>query len=68
MGFSLMKNEPILFFKNEPITKSSRERKVKQAASSMSLGYGEKLSYKEDVDTLGISDNFGQPHVLQQKT
>ncbi|XP_077222521.1 sirtuin 1 isoform X2 [Tasmannia lanceolata] len=33
----------------------------------MSLGYAEKLSYKEDVGTVGMSEIFDPPNVLQQK-
>ncbi|KAJ9551596.1 hypothetical protein OSB04_015641 [Centaurea solstitialis] len=33
----------------------------------MSLGYAEKLSYKEDVGAVGMSEVFDSPHVLQQK-
>lgn len=33
----------------------------------MSLGYAEKLSYKEDVGTVGMSEIFDSPVVLQQK-
>ncbi|KAH7859458.1 hypothetical protein Vadar_001314 [Vaccinium darrowii] len=33
----------------------------------MSLGYAEKLSYREDVGTVGMSELFDPPNVLQQK-
>ncbi|XP_057460315.1 NAD-dependent protein deacetylase SRT1-like isoform X2 [Actinidia eriantha] len=33
----------------------------------MSLGYAEKLSYREDVGTVGMSEIFDPPNVLQQK-
>ncbi|XP_042478415.1 NAD-dependent protein deacetylase SRT1 isoform X1 [Macadamia integrifolia] len=33
----------------------------------MSLGYAEKLSYKEDVGTVGMSEHFDPPNVLQEK-
>ncbi|KAL5794335.1 hypothetical protein ACOSP7_002929 [Xanthoceras sorbifolium] len=33
----------------------------------MSLGYAKKLSYREDVGSVGMSEIFDQPHVLQQK-
>ncbi|XP_031274522.1 NAD-dependent protein deacetylase SRT1-like isoform X2 [Pistacia vera] len=33
----------------------------------MSLGYAEKLSYREDVGAVGMSEIFDPPHVLQQK-
>ncbi|KAI3702660.1 hypothetical protein L6452_28408 [Arctium lappa] len=33
----------------------------------MSLGYAEKLSYKEDVGAVGMSEVFDPPDVLQQK-
>ncbi|KAA8526625.1 hypothetical protein F0562_008172 [Nyssa sinensis] len=33
----------------------------------MSLGYAEKLSYKEDVGSVGMSEIFDPPHVLQKK-
>ncbi|KAL3510070.1 hypothetical protein ACH5RR_029471 [Cinchona calisaya] len=33
----------------------------------MSLGYAQKLSFKEDVGTVGMSEIFDPPHVLQQK-
>ncbi|OVA20126.1 Sirtuin family [Macleaya cordata] len=33
----------------------------------MSLGYAEKLSYKEDVGSVGMSEVFDPPHVLQEK-
>nr|XP_029116520.1 NAD-dependent protein deacetylase SRT1 isoform X3 [Elaeis guineensis] len=33
----------------------------------MSLGYAEKLSYREDVGTVGMSEIFDPPDVLQQK-
>lgn len=33
----------------------------------MSLGYAQKLSFKEDVGTLGMSEIFDPPNVLQQK-
>ncbi|KAJ0053939.1 hypothetical protein Pint_01825 [Pistacia integerrima] len=33
----------------------------------MSLGYAEKLSYREDVGSVGMSEIFDPPHVLQQK-
>ncbi|KAL5706062.1 NAD(+)--protein-arginine ADP-ribosyltransferase [Ranunculus cassubicifolius] len=33
----------------------------------MSLGYAEKLSYKEDIGTVGMTENFDPHHVLQQK-
>lgn len=33
----------------------------------MSLGYAEKLSYKEDVGTVGMTELFDPPHLLQQK-
>ncbi|KAL8158619.1 hypothetical protein V2J09_000156 [Rumex salicifolius] len=33
----------------------------------MSLGYAEKLSFKEDVGTLGMSEIFDPPVILQQK-
>ncbi|KAI8009076.1 NAD-dependent protein deacetylase SRT1 [Camellia lanceoleosa] len=33
----------------------------------MSLGYAEKLSYREDVGTVGMSEIFDSPHVLHQK-
>ncbi|CAL5403327.1 unnamed protein product [Camellia sinensis] len=32
----------------------------------MSLGYAEKLSYREDVGTVGMSEIFDSPHVLHQ--
>ncbi|KVI02064.1 Sirtuin family [Cynara cardunculus var. scolymus] len=34
----------------------------------MSLGYAEKLSYKEDVGAVGMSEIFDSPDVLQQKS
>ncbi|XP_073010834.1 NAD-dependent protein deacetylase SRT1 [Typha latifolia] len=33
----------------------------------MSLGYAEKLSYREDVGTVGMSEIFDAPSVLQEK-
>ncbi|KAI8552197.1 hypothetical protein RHMOL_Rhmol06G0247200 [Rhododendron molle] len=33
----------------------------------MSLGYAEKLSYREDVGTVGMSEIFDPPDALQQK-
>ncbi|KAG9448560.1 hypothetical protein H6P81_008525 [Aristolochia fimbriata] len=33
----------------------------------MSLGYAEKLSYREDVGTVGMNEIFDSPDVLQQK-
>ena len=33
----------------------------------MSLGFAEKLSYKENVGSVGMSEIFDPPHVLQQK-
>ncbi|XAR68250.1 hypothetical protein NMG60_11003319 [Bertholletia excelsa] len=33
----------------------------------MSLGYAEKLSYKEDVGTVGMSEIFDSPQVLKRK-
>lgn len=33
----------------------------------MSLGYAEKLSYKEDVGDVGMSEMFDSPDDLQQK-
>ncbi|KAJ4981423.1 hypothetical protein NE237_032260 [Protea cynaroides] len=33
----------------------------------MSLGYAEKLTYKEDVGTVGMSEIFDPPDVLQEK-
>ncbi|CAA2979082.1 NAD-dependent deacetylase SRT1 [Olea europaea subsp. europaea] len=33
----------------------------------MSLGYAEKLSYREDVGTVGMSEIFDPNHLLQQK-
>ncbi|XP_039120334.1 NAD-dependent protein deacetylase SRT1 [Dioscorea cayenensis subsp. rotundata] len=33
----------------------------------MSLGYAEKLSYREDVGKVGMAELFDPPHVLQQK-
>ncbi|XP_010252773.1 PREDICTED: NAD-dependent protein deacetylase SRT1 isoform X1 [Nelumbo nucifera] len=33
----------------------------------MSLGYAEKLSYREDVGTVGMSEIFDPPDLLQQK-
>lgn len=33
----------------------------------MSLGYAEKLSYIEDVGSVGMSEFFDPPHVLQEK-
>lgn len=33
----------------------------------MSLGYAEKLSYREDVGTVGMSEIFDPPNVLEQK-
>lgn len=33
----------------------------------MSLGYAEKLSYREDVGSVGMSEIFDPPHLLQQK-
>lgn len=33
----------------------------------MSLGYAEKLSYREDVGTVGMSEIFDPPHILQKK-
>ncbi|XP_071730063.1 NAD-dependent protein deacetylase SRT1-like [Rutidosis leptorrhynchoides] len=33
----------------------------------MSLGYAEKLSYKEDVGDVGMSEFFDSPELLQQK-
>lgn len=35
--------------------------------TNMSLGYAQKLSYKEDVGTVGMSEIFDPPHVLQEK-
>ncbi|KAH9793753.1 nad-dependent protein deacetylase sirtuin-6 [Citrus sinensis] len=34
----------------------------------MSLGYAEKLSYREDVGSVGMSEIFDPPHLLQQKS
>ncbi|KAJ7960935.1 NAD-dependent protein deacetylase SRT1 [Quillaja saponaria] len=33
----------------------------------MSLGYAEKLSYIEDVGSVGMTEHFDPPHVLQEK-
>ncbi|KAL9453869.1 hypothetical protein AB3S75_009470 [Citrus x aurantiifolia] len=33
----------------------------------MPLGYAEKLSYREDVGSVGMSEIFDPPHLLQQK-
>ena len=33
----------------------------------MSLGFAEKLSYNENVGSVGMSEIFDPPHVLQQK-
>lgn len=33
----------------------------------MSLGYAEKLSYIEDVGSVGMSEHFDTPDVLQEK-
>ena len=33
----------------------------------MSLGYAEKLSYREDVGTVGMSEIFDPPEVLEEK-
>lgn len=33
----------------------------------MSLGYAEKLSYREDVGTVGMSEIFDPPDVLEEK-
>lgn len=33
----------------------------------MSLGYAEKLSYREDVGTVGMSEIFDPNNLLQQK-
>ncbi|RZR77171.1 hypothetical protein BHM03_00002181 [Ensete ventricosum] len=33
----------------------------------MSLGYAQKLSYREDVGTVGMSEIFDPPDLLQQK-
>ncbi|KAK1310380.1 NAD-dependent protein deacetylase SRT1 [Acorus calamus] len=33
----------------------------------MSLGYAQKLSYREDVGTVGMSEVFDPPHILQGK-
>ncbi|WOL17190.1 NAD-dependent protein deacetylase SRT1 [Canna indica] len=33
----------------------------------MSLGYAEKLSYREDVGTVGMSEIFDPPDILEQK-
>ncbi|XP_058115228.1 NAD-dependent protein deacetylase SRT1-like isoform X1 [Magnolia sinica] len=33
----------------------------------MSLGYAEKLSYREDVGKVGMSEIFDPPHLLQRK-
>lgn len=33
----------------------------------MSLGYAEKLSYREDVGTVGMSEIFDPPNVLEEK-
>lgn len=33
----------------------------------MSLGYAEKLSYREDVGSVGMSEIFDPPYLLQQK-
>ncbi|MCL7046861.1 hypothetical protein MKW94_029903 [Papaver nudicaule] len=34
----------------------------------MSLGYAEKLSYKEDIGTVGMTEIFDSPQTLQEKT
>lgn len=33
----------------------------------MSLGYAEKLSYIEDVGSVGMKEHFDSPSILQQK-
>ncbi|RRT54788.1 hypothetical protein B296_00048910 [Ensete ventricosum] len=33
----------------------------------MSLGYAQKLSYREDIGTVGMSEIFDPPDLLQQK-
>lgn len=33
----------------------------------MSLGYAEKLSYKEDTGTVGMTESFDSPQTLQEK-
>uniref|UniRef100_A0A453AI68 Uncharacterized protein n=2 Tax=Aegilops tauschii TaxID=37682 RepID=A0A453AI68_AEGTS len=33
----------------------------------MSLGYAEKLSYREDVGTVGMPEKFDSPKLLQGK-
>lgn len=35
--------------------------------ANMSLGYAEKLSYREDVGSVGMSEIFDPPEVLQKK-
>lgn len=40
---------------------------VSEKIKDMSLGYAEKLSYREDVGSVGMSEIFDPPHLLQQK-
>ena len=40
---------------------------TRRGERAMSLGYAEKLSYREDVGTVGMSEIFDPPDVLQQK-
>ncbi|WVZ84031.1 hypothetical protein U9M48_031110 [Paspalum notatum var. saurae] len=49
-----------------PVVDNTSARKLEKV-SEMSLGYAEKLSYREDVGAVGMPEMFDPPEVVQDK-
>lgn len=64
-GFDILKTKAPVNAGNKPCSAPVPLQKF--WTQKMSLGYAQKLSYKEDVGTVGMSEIFDPPRVLQRK-
>lgn len=58
-------NSHFASFRSNKKTATDLEKLKK--SQEMSLGYAEKLSYREDVGTVGMPEKFDSPKLLQGK-
>lgn len=50
-----------------PNKKAAKGREKLDKGQEMSLGYAEKLSYREDVGSVGMPEIFDSPELLHKK-